>query len=82
MLESEIANENFGVTELAESVALSRSQLFRKIKAIANLTPNEFMRSFRLHRAMDMLQQQSGTIAEIAYSVGFQNPILLFEMFS
>ncbi|TXN35207.1 tetratricopeptide repeat protein [Flagellimonas hymeniacidonis] len=81
VLEVEIANENFGVVELADAVALSRSQLFRKIKAITNLTPNEFIRSFRLHRAMDMLKQQSGTIAEIAYSVGFQNPSYFSKCF-
>lgn len=81
VLETEIANENFGVTELSDAVALSRSQLFRKIKAITNFTPLEFIRSFRLHRAMDMLQQQSGTIAEIAYSVGFQNPSYFSKCF-
>ncbi|WP_411031838.1 tetratricopeptide repeat protein [Spongiimicrobium sp. 3-5] len=81
VLESEISNEIFGVIELADAVALSRSQLFRKIKAITDLTPNEFIRSFRLHRAMDMLKQQSGTIAEIAYSVGFQNPSYFSKCF-
>lgn len=72
-VENEISNSSFGVVELAERVHLSRSQLFRKIKAITNLTPNEYIRSFRLHRAMDMLQQQSATVSEIAYEVGFQN---------
>lgn len=72
-VEEEISNSNFGVVELAEKVHLSRSQLFRKIKAITNVTPNEYIRSFRLQRAMDMLQQQSGTVSEIAYQVGFQN---------
>ncbi len=74
VLESQMTDENFSVVDLADAVALSRSQLFRKVKAITNQTPIEFIRSFRLHRAMDMLQQQSGTVAEIAYSVGFQNP--------
>ncbi|WP_420401859.1 tetratricopeptide repeat protein [Flagellimonas sp.] len=81
ILELEIDNENFGVVELADAVALSRSQLFRKIKAITDQTPIEFIRSFRLHRAMDMLQQQSGTVAEIAYSVGFQNPSYFSKCF-
>jgi len=72
-VENEISNSSFGVVELAERVHLSRSQLFRKIKAITNLTPNEYIRSFRLHRAMDMLQQQSATVSEVAYEVGFQN---------
>ncbi|MEM9648902.1 MAG: tetratricopeptide repeat protein [Bacteroidota bacterium] len=81
ILETEIANEHFGVEELSHAVALSRSQLFRKVKAITNQTPIEFIRSFRLHRAMDMLQQKSGTVAEIAYSVGFQNPSYFSKCF-
>ena len=80
-LENEISNSLFGVVELAYSVNLSRSQLFRKIKAITNLTPNEFIRSFRLYRAKDMLQQQVGTVAEIAHDTGFQNPSYFSKCF-
>jgi len=72
-LEVEISNSLFGVVELANTVGLSKSQLLRKVKAITNLTPNEFIRSFRLHRAMEMLQQQTGTVSEIAFATGFQN---------
>ena len=72
-LEEEISNSLFGVVELADAVGLSKSQLLRKVKAITSLTPNEFIRSFRLHRAMEMLRQQAGTVSEIAYETGFQN---------
>jgi len=80
-LETEISNALFGVVELAYSLGLSRSQLFRKIKAITSLTPNEFIRSFRLYRAMDMLKQQSATVSEIAYETGFQNPSYFSKCF-
>ena len=74
LIVAEIDNHDFGVEQLSKQMLLSRSQLFRKIKAITNLTPNEYLRNFRLHRAMDMLQQQSATVSEVAYEVGFQNP--------
>ncbi|MEX0288548.1 MAG: tetratricopeptide repeat protein [Flavobacteriaceae bacterium] len=80
-LEAEISNSLFGVEELAYSVGLSRSQLFRKIKAITNLTANEFIRSFRLHRAMDLLKQQSASVSEVAYETGFQNPSYFSKVF-
>ena len=80
-LEDQMENSLFGVEELAYAVGLSRSQLFRKIKAIANLTPNEYIRSFRLHRAMDMLKQQTGSVSEIAYATGFQNPSYFSKVF-
>lgn len=80
-LEEEISNPLFGVEELADTMALSRSQLYRKIKAITGLTPNEYIRVFRLHRAMDMLKQQGGTVTEISLAVGFQNPSYFSKCF-
>ena len=80
-LESEISNPLFGVEQLATAVSLSRSQLFRKMKAITNRTPNEYIRFFRLHRAMDMIKSNSATITEIAYEVGFQNPSYFSKCF-
>ncbi len=80
-LEEEISNPLFGVEELADTVALSRSQLYRKIKAVTGLTPNEYMRTFRLHRAMDMLKQKSATVTEVAFAVGFQNPSYFSKCF-
>ncbi len=81
LISNEIDNHDFSVEQLAERVFLSRSQLFRKVKAITNLTPNEYIRNFRLHRAMDMLQQQSATVAEVAYEVGFQTPSYFSKCF-
>ncbi|MEX0361457.1 MAG: ATP-binding protein, partial [Allomuricauda sp.] len=80
-LEEEISNPLFGVEELADTMALSRSQLYRKVKAITGLTPNEYIRVFRLHRAMDMLKQQGGTVTEISLAVGFQNPSYFSKCF-
>lgn len=80
-LEAEISNSLFGVVELAYAVGLSRSQLFRKIKAITDHSPNEFIRSFRLHRAMDMLKQNGATVTEVAYETGFQNPSYFSKCF-
>jgi signal transduction histidine kinase/ligand-binding sensor domain-containing protein/DNA-binding response OmpR family regulator len=70
-VESRMEDEDFSVEELAVTVAMSRSQLHRKLTALTNLTPSEFIRYLRLHRAMDLLKQNSGTVAEVAYSVGF-----------
>ncbi|WP_422079383.1 tetratricopeptide repeat protein [Ulvibacterium sp.] len=80
-LEKEMANSLFGVVELAYAVGLSRSQLFRKIKAITDLTPNEYIRSFRLHRAMDILKQNGASVSQAAYETGFQNPSYFSKCF-
>ena len=81
LVEKEIDNPAFGVEQLADEMAMSRSHLHRKLKSIANLTPNHFIRSFRLQRAMELLQQQSGTVTEIALQVGFNNPSYFAKCF-
>ena len=50
---------------------MSRSQLHRKLVALTAQTPTEFIRYMRLHRAMDLIKKNAGTVSEIAYSVGF-----------
>lgn len=72
-IESNISNSGFGVEPLANAVAMSSVQVYRKLKAITGKTPNEVIREVRLERAATMLQQRLGTVAEIAYQVGFNN---------
>lgn len=62
---------SFGVTELAKEMGISHSSLHRKLKSIAQQSISQFIRETRLKRAMELLQLQAGTVAEIAYGVGF-----------
>lgn len=70
-IEKHLASEDFSVEMLAEEVGMSRAQLHRKLKALTNKAPNELIRSFRLQRAAELIRQDAGTLAEIAYQVGF-----------
>lgn len=65
--------ENFGVDALAKEMGMSRSQLHRKLKAITNQSTTEFIRNFRLQRAAQLILQDAGSMAEIAYKVGFNS---------
>ena len=71
IVEKHLADEGFNVEDLAAEVAMSRSQLHRKLKALTNRTPHDLIWYMRLHRAMDLLQQNAGTVSEVAFSVGF-----------
>jgi signal transduction histidine kinase/DNA-binding response OmpR family regulator/ligand-binding sensor domain-containing protein len=73
VIEAHLGSEEFGVQMLSDSLNLTQRQLHRKLSAIANQSPNEFIRSFRLHRARQLLEQQAGTVSEIAFRVGFSN---------
>lgn len=76
-----ISNEQFGVSELAELMNMSRSSLLRKIKMHTKLSANQFIRQVRLTKGMEMLKQTTSTVAEISYQVGFGNASYFIKCF-
>jgi signal transduction histidine kinase/CheY-like chemotaxis protein/ligand-binding sensor domain-containing protein/AraC-like DNA-binding protein len=80
-VEKNIGDEHFHVLELGAAVGMSRVQLHRKLIALTNQGPGEFIRYLRLHRGMDLLLKDAGTVAEIAYSVGFSDPSAFSKSF-
>lgn len=72
-IEKNMGNEDFGVEELAREVAMSRSQLHRKLIALTNQAPSEVLRNTRLLRAKELLQKKFATPSEVAYKVGFNS---------
>ena len=81
VVEANLADENFGVKELAQKTRLSRTQLHRKLKSINNQSVSQFIREIRLNRAKEMLQEDEGTVSEIAYKVGFGSPSYFIKCF-
>ena len=69
-----LSNEQFGVEELAKAYGISRSQLHRKLKKLRRQSISQFIREIRLDEALKLLQQDAGTVSEIAYKVGFSSP--------
>jgi TolB-like protein/AraC-like DNA-binding protein len=69
-----LENEQFGVTELSDAVAISRFQLHRKLKLLKGKSVSQFIRELRLSEAMKMLRADAGTTSEISYRVGFTSP--------
>jgi signal transduction histidine kinase/DNA-binding response OmpR family regulator len=73
-IDKNLGNPALDVNSLQQDMNMSRMQLFRKIKALTNLTPGEFIRNIRLKHAASLLEQGFGNIAEVCYEVGFSNP--------
>lgn len=69
-----LADYEFDIDQLAQQMAVSRRQLFRKFKALAGCTPNVFVREIRLKRAAELLKNSPLTVSEIIYAVGFSDP--------
>lgn len=72
-IELNIENTELSVDMLAQNMNLSRSQVYRKIKALTDLTANEFIRQIRLKKSLKLLAEGNLNISEIAYSVGFSS---------
>lgn len=73
IIEDNLGDCDFDVTAMTQEIGMSRMQLFRKLKALTNQTPSEFIRTIRLKRAAQLLQKKFGNVAEITYEVGFNN---------
>jgi DNA-binding response OmpR family regulator len=76
-----LSDEDFSVEQFASEVFLSRAQLHRKLKALTNLSPLDFIRIFRLQRAKELLEKNQGTVAEVADMVGFTNHSYFAKIF-
>ncbi len=81
-VEDHLDDEQYSVERLCEEVGLSRTQLHRKLKALTNESPGELIRLLRLQRAHELLSANVGTVAEVAYQVGFGNPANFSTSFS
>lgn len=74
VVEKNISNANFSVQELSHEMAVSRGQLYKKTLELTGKTPIEFIREVRIKRAAALLAKSQLNVAEVAYSVGFNNP--------
>ncbi|MBI5009160.1 MAG: helix-turn-helix domain-containing protein [Bacteroidia bacterium] len=71
IIHSNLANDRFGVNELASQAGMSHYQLSKKVHTITGKTVVQYMRDIRLRKALEMLKNRELTVAEIAYKNGF-----------
>ena len=81
IIEQHLSDERFGVSELANSIGMSRSNLLRKIKKINGLSVSQYIRNVRLENAMDMLKAGDQTVSEVSYEVGFGSTSYFIKCF-
>ncbi|MFD2572061.1 two-component regulator propeller domain-containing protein [Spirosoma soli] len=74
IVEKNMANPDFSVEELSRELGMSRVHLYKKLLALTDKSPIEFIRTIRVRRAAQLLGKSQLTVAEIAYQVGFNNP--------
>lgn len=70
-LQAHLDDSEYGVQELSLEVGISRVHLNRKMKERYGLSPNAFIKSFRLKQAAHLLIRHNVNVSEVAYKVGF-----------
>lgn len=71
VVEANISDTGFDMAHLERALAMSRSQIYRKVKALTGKSPSLFIRSIRLHHGRHLLLTTDLTVSEIAYEVGY-----------
>lgn len=75
-------DSEYSVNELSDDMAVSRSQLHRKLVALTGFSTTNFIRMIRLEKAKDLLLKQDGNITEIAYKCGFSSQSYFTKSFT
>lgn len=81
IIENHISDESFSIEDFSYEIGMSRTQLHRKLKAIAGKSASQYLRTVRLARAKKLIEEENGNISEIAYSVGFSSPAYFTKCF-
>ena len=81
IIRKNLANERFGVSELAEEMNMSRSNLLRRVKKETNLPVNQLIREARLAQGMVLLKTGTYNVSEVAHDVGFSSTSYFIKCF-
>lgn len=80
-VEENLSNTQFDLDRMCKIMGMSKSQLNRKMRAVLNKSPNQYIRSYRLERAHQLIKTGNYSITEIAYDVGFSSPAYFTKCF-
>jgi signal transduction histidine kinase/ligand-binding sensor domain-containing protein/DNA-binding response OmpR family regulator len=72
-IERNISEPELKVETISNEIGISTTHLYRKIKSLTDLSPNELIRKVRLKKAAEFLSSKQSTISEVMYEVGFSN---------
>ena len=76
-----MSDENMDVASLSEKMCMSTSTLYRKIKGLTGISPNEYIRGLRLSKAAELLKTTDLTISQIGWQIGIGNTVYFRNCF-
>jgi signal transduction histidine kinase/ligand-binding sensor domain-containing protein/CheY-like chemotaxis protein/AraC-like DNA-binding protein len=80
-IEANYIDESLDAGMMASNLAMSKAQLYRKIKALTGLTPHLLIRNYRLKRARQMIKENKYSVSEIIYMTGFNNRTYFYRSY-
>jgi DNA-binding response OmpR family regulator len=80
-LDENLNNYQLSVEDLSKHMGMSRSSLYNKLFKLTGQTPIEYIRSFKLDKAVILMEKTDMNIAQIAYSTGFSKPSYFAKSF-
>ncbi|MFK7934079.1 MAG: helix-turn-helix domain-containing protein [Saprospiraceae bacterium] len=81
IVEANYTDETFALPALCEKIGLSRSQLYRKLMALIEQSPSDFIKTYRLEKGKKLLDTTDLSIKEVAWKVGFKEPAYFTKTF-
>ncbi len=81
IVEKNISDPEFNVDKFSTAIGMEASTLYKKLMALIDMPPGEFIRDIRMKRAAQLLDQNKISISEIAYMVGFDSPNYFSKVF-
>ena len=81
IVDAHYQDDAFGLMQLCQKIGMSRSQLFRKMKALTDIAPSDLIRKHRLNKSKILLQSGGVNVSEAAWQVGFKDPSYFSKLF-
>lgn len=70
LVEQNFSDSEYSVEQFCDDMGMSRSSLYKKLMAITGLAPLQFMRTLRVKRGRQLLEQGGESVSQVAWQVG------------
>lgn len=77
-----ISDDKLSIDDIIAQIGIGRNKFYQKMKSITGMTPNDYLRTFRLKKAMELLQKGEKRVNEVCFYVGFSSPSYFTKCFT
>lgn len=82
IIEANIDDEFFDITTLCRELGMSHTQLYRKFSVLTDITLNNYIKRYRLHKALKLLRTTNLNVSQVSLEVGLPNPSYFSRVFT